>query len=1099
VKLKRIKIFGFKSFADKVNLEFHEGITGVVGPNGCGKSNISDSFRWVLGEVSAKSLRGNKMEDVIFAGTHTRKPLNYAEVSITLTDIGGLLPTEFEELEITRRYHRSGESEFLINRQAVRMKDVQSLLLDSGIGKNAFSIFEQGKIDQVIQFTPLERRHIFEEAAGILRFLQRKREAMKKLEQTDQNISRVKDIHKEVEKQITVSAKQAEEARIYKEKKVLLQDLDKGLFVAKWHAFDEKIGKIQGRSEEQENQIANANENIANIERDLKKAKDHVEEGELELRAKSEEVYKARSEKQIKNRERQTHEERLKESSENQRRWQIELENIIQRREARKKEMKVAKEKISKLEEEISVIEKTLKGQKEKVVALEEEVTTLREEQQQGHEERLQLLQTENHAESELKQNNLRLENNEGRERLVKERQQQLEKITSQCKENVEAKRKEVASLSKLIDEQKEILDTLEEQQKALSDEIASSQAKYEEVQRDYAESGARYRALKRLHDEMEGFSTGSKRLLQEASNAKSALHGKLKGLYEYITPKQGAEMALSVVLKPYAQTLVVEKQKDFDEILSFAAKNKLQDFSLLCLENLQQTDSSHPKKNGQEIESFLEKVSGGKLAEHFLKEVFFVKDKETAFSLVKNSPGCEAWVENGAYLNRHNVIFYTSQGENNVFVREAEIKALEQKLTKLDTTKSQLDKLIGELQEKRAVIQNERIKVDKESRRNEMTLVESNFILQRFQGDFDRANQESTELEQERAALQKATKLLQESIKELTIRHQEAKSAVEKIHRNAASLIERLEERSSVLKKDQEKLIEMQHHFHQTSDEFKHTLHSLHVMEVQEKDSEEQVVRLKEEIETTRDLQEQFKEKSSEYEKLLSDVDSTLKEVVDACSQLEENLLKRKEKIKGLEEKLNHENERLKKLEGEEHKLEVQVAQIDSSKQALAGEFHEKYQMTLEEAFKEFVPLEKPIDQVEKEVRGLRRELETVQSEINMTSIEEHDKHKTRFEFLNKQIDDMAESKKELIEIITKLDEQSRVLFNETFQKVRENFLKNFRILFNGGEADLKFIEGGDVLEAGIEIIAKPPGKQMRSIFLCRPYEDVKNGRRIR
>lgn len=224
MRLKRLKIIGFKSFADKVALEFHDGITGVVGPNGCGKSNISDAFRWVLGETSAKSLRGKKMEDVIFAGTSTRKQVNMAEVSITLTDIDGMLPVDYSEIEITRRYYREGESEYLINRQQVRMKDVQDLFLDTGMGKNAFSIFEQGKIDQIIQLNPVERRYIFEEAAGILRFLIRKREALSKLEKTDENISRIKDIHKEVEKQILVLERQAEEAKEYKEKKYATRD-----------------------------------------------------------------------------------------------------------------------------------------------------------------------------------------------------------------------------------------------------------------------------------------------------------------------------------------------------------------------------------------------------------------------------------------------------------------------------------------------------------------------------------------------------------------------------------------------------------------------------------------------------------------------------------------------------------------------------------------------------------------------------------------------------------------------------------------------------------------------------------------------------------
>ena len=202
MRLKKIIIHGFKSFADRVVVDFSEGITAIVGPNGCGKSNISDAFRWVMGEQSAKSLRGGKMPDVIFAGTSTRKPMNFAEVTLVLTDIKGALPVEYEEVAITRRLHRNGDSEYLLNRNPVRLKDIQGIFLDSGVGKKSFSIFEQGKIDEVINLGPMERRRIFEEAAGILRFLERKREALRKMKQTDENMTRVLDIHKEVEEQI---------------------------------------------------------------------------------------------------------------------------------------------------------------------------------------------------------------------------------------------------------------------------------------------------------------------------------------------------------------------------------------------------------------------------------------------------------------------------------------------------------------------------------------------------------------------------------------------------------------------------------------------------------------------------------------------------------------------------------------------------------------------------------------------------------------------------------------------------------------------------------------------------------------------------------
>jgi len=313
IRLKKIEILGFKSFADKTSLEFHEGITAVVGPNGCGKSNISDAFRWVLGEQSAKSMRGSKMHDIIFAGTAKRKPLNFAEVTLTLTDIDGMLPTEYEEVSVTRRVHRSGESDYLLNRRPVRLKDVQDLFLDSGMGKSSFSIFEQGKIDQIINYSPLERRYIFEEASGILRFLQRKREALRKLEHTEANIDRVKDIHQEVERQIIVLEQQAEKARLYKENRGDLEYLELALFVAKWNNLAKRIENTGTREHDKKDEIETLTTAIETSERELHEAKKKLTEGELELQTQREEVYKKRSEKEIKSKERQANQERLQE------------------------------------------------------------------------------------------------------------------------------------------------------------------------------------------------------------------------------------------------------------------------------------------------------------------------------------------------------------------------------------------------------------------------------------------------------------------------------------------------------------------------------------------------------------------------------------------------------------------------------------------------------------------------------------------------------------------------------------------------------------------------------------------------------------------
>ena len=591
MKLKKIEIFGFKSFADKICLEFDQGITAIVGPNGCGKSNIADAFRWVLGEQSAKSMRGSKMPDVIFAGTTHRKPLNFAEVTITLSNEDGMLPVEFAEVAVTRRLHRSGESDYFINKHPVRLKDVQSLFLDSGMGKNAFSIFEQGKIDQVINFSPLERRYIFEEAAGILRFLQRKREALKKLEDSENNVSRVKDIHQEVEKQIVVLEEQAEKARLYKENKLHLEQLEKSVFVVKWDHLVKKNSDIQEKEKTQKKSIEDVNLELTTFQTRLQAAKQNLWESEKTLRARNEEVFKTRSDKEIKTRDKQSNQERLKEIAAKEKRWLNELDGMKEKRKNLQNDFQKTQKQQQQFEKELVVLEKNSRFQRDKVHALESDITKLREKQQTTQQELLKLVQSENQIESELKQNTVRLENSNERKTRLAERKEKLGIILTDVNSQLKEKKNLADELTSVIEVRKKTFIALEELLKGLSKEIEMIQEQLDVILQELAEGKARQKALLRLRDEMEGFSSGSKRLLQETAQPKSLFYQMIKGLYEHITPKAGGEAALAAVLRPYAQTLVVETRENFEQVIAFARKNQLKDFSLLCLEDLTESD----------------------------------------------------------------------------------------------------------------------------------------------------------------------------------------------------------------------------------------------------------------------------------------------------------------------------------------------------------------------------------------------------------------------------------------------------------------------------------------------------------------------------
>lgn len=1081
MKLKTIEILGFKSFADKTKLRFHPGITAVVGPNGCGKSNISDSFRWVFGEQSAKSMRGNKMNDVIFAGTTTRKPLNLAEVTITLSDIGGSLPTEFEEVSVTRRLHRNGDSEYLINRRPVRLKDVYDLFLDSGVGKNAFSIFEQGKLDQVINLSPLERRYIFEEAAGILRFLQRKREALKRLEHTEQNLERVRDIHKEVEKQIIVLQEQAEKAKIFKENKIELETLEISLFAVKGNNLEVKGDQLREKEIAKRKEMEQANLELYKCEIERQNGNILLGDAQSSLQKQKEKVFKARSDKEIKKRELQTGEERLREMVVKAQEWRVELDLMTAKRKERKIQAEEAQKNFEKLEEDRFRLEGVRREQQEKVHLLEEGLGGLRGRQSQAQKELLQLLQRENKAESELKQASIRFEHtHESKERIVLHILT-LQKTFEESKDAIEYKRSEVERVSDETLRMKERFAMIEDKIEEKTEAIRETQTSLDQIYQEKAECKARQNVLLRLRDEMEGFSSGTKKLLKEAANPKSPIFGKIQGLYESLTPQKGAEMALSVVMRPYVQTLVVSANC-FNEVILFAKANNIRDFSLISEKHL--VLPSNAFEHMPEEKSLVQLVNDSIFARHFLGRKFVVKSKEEALDLVHLHPGAEVWSEEGVFVDCNGVHFFTSEGEKNVFFREAELKSLEEKLGKLELNRRTSEQKSKELLQIRSELNSQKSEIDGQIRKAEMKSLELKMNLQRLTSDFEKGEREIAKEEGEIRTHENALSELSFRLQDLKQELSQAKERAMEVQGLTDSLSEELNARVDLLKLEQNDLIEKDRSFQKTSEEIRKVAHMLNVLEVKDLESLQQEKRLEDEIKSIEEKEAKLQLSRAAFAEELKEVEFALSEVSAACLQLEEVVSERREALDKIEEIIVGKRDALKQRELELYEMGIQAAQLASSFQALERELQERFHLTLAAAAKQAASLDRTIEKAERDVRALRRRLEEA-GDINMTSIEEFDKHKERYEFLNQQIDDLVVSKGELIEIITQLDTESRKVFKETFEVIRQNFMKNFQILFRGGESDLQFTEASDILEAGIEIVAKPPGKQMRSINL--------------
>ncbi len=1082
MRLKKIEILGFKSFLKKTVIEFEGGITAIVGPNGCGKSNIADAFRWVLGEQSAKSMRGNKMYDVIFAGASNYKPVNIAEVTLTFTDVAGMLPVDYEEVAVTRRLHRNGDSDYLINRHPVRLKDVQALFLDAGMGRDAFSIFEQGKVDEVIQLPPLERRAIFEDAAGIARFLLRKKEALRKLELTDQNISRLKDIHQEVEKQVVLLEQQSYKAQLYQDKRSQLEKFEKAHLVGKWTTSDKRWQEATAQMEKSELKLSEGQKGMSGWESELQKAKQLLEEQEALLNTSREELFKTRSAKELKAQEKQAHADRLLEIDERKKQIEQEKTELIQRRKELQDELKRSRLQHKDMERQLDDAGEVTRALREKVQQLDAEVGKLREQQQKVQQERLKQVQAEGQAESEQNQIRMRIEHSQERLQQLQDRQQILTQAIEGFQQALEEKKGNMQTVSQSVDEQRGGLQRLERQFKEISQEIQQMQTEIDGVQRELTEGNARQKVLMKLREEMQGFSQAAKKLIHESQQAKSPLHNKIQGLYELFSADVADPNLLAAAMRPYMHTLVVRTVRDFQDVLHFARENKLKDFSILCLEHLRSNFTSSGKSNSKELKALLE--GGQPLTRHFLQQIFVATSTEKGLEAIRAADGFEVWTQDGAFIDKHHVVFYPVQGESHVFAREAEIKTLEKKIAEQEKVLNRLNTSMQETQKKKIDIQTKQNEADKSIRREEMKLVEVNFALQRAHSDLEKAQKERQQIEGETRHVAEQTQKYEKALEEVAQRYIQSKKKASDAQQQSMHTDVELDQRLGVLKGQQRDLREKEQSYQKLQEQFSKLTYALNLLDMRCQENQQQEERLVQELKEHHTLKENIGNQETQCEKALKTVEKTLKELETNCRKGEEEVQKKKGGVLKIEAQGKSLQEGIKKIETEHYQLGIQCAQHAVAKQTIETELQERYKLTIEEARQLDFILDKTLEQSDKQIKALRQELEEMGA-VNMTAIEECAQYQERRTSLSQQIQDLAGAQQELIRIIADLDGESRKQFKEVFAQVRTNFQKNFSILFRGGEADLQLTEHEDVLEAGVEIIAKPPGKQMRSISL--------------
>ena len=1120
--LKSLTALGFKSFADKTTLNFVPGVAAIVGPNGCGKSNISDAIRWVLGEQSAKALRGGEMADVIFNGTDFRKPLGMAEVSLTIGEADAEhlkaagVDVEFNEVTVTRRVFRDGGSEYFINKVPCRLKDIQQLFMGTGMGRASYSIMAQGNITQIISSRPDDRRMVFEEAAGITRFKAQKKETLRKLEHTDQNLLRVADLIREVKRQIGSLQRQAGKARRYKQLASELQHLDTQLARHQYDVFQTEIRERQESQQKLQVEMEVCSESVLRGENEVHQLRERLAELEQELHAARHHGMELKG--QIDRNEGRIHfnQERRAEVDSQNAKALADITQAEERHTGAQQELEGTTQRLAEAAAALEQHKVTLQQKREALQTLERELAAKQEELRKGQADLFASAQQLSRSRNEINALDLQKEGN-----LVR-----VEKLQAEQVQLAEEKARLEASLlefeTNFETEKQNILasrGTLEERQARLrevQEELNKSGQALDQLLRQQAEKRSRLNVLEQLQHDYEGFSAGTQALLKGRQGVVGSLTDKIRVPDEYI-------LAVETALGHNLQLVLVEQPEIATQIIADLNEQKKGRASVaaLAFANSGQTELPTIIPNG--ATHILQVIQSDDSIQPLLKKLFertcIAPDLATATAAWRESNGYFDFVtRTGEVLSRAG-IFTGGSGNGakpatSILARKNQIEELQALLSHLQEQVNDASRAKGALQsEQTALLASlEQARTDLKSRevaiatrQGEFNALQSSvrtlnqkietvaYELQRLSGQEEEGNQKRAALAARIAEFEQAEAALQAQLTEFN-------AALEQLRQNRETANATLTETKVALATDEQVCSS----FRQQQGQLEHRIREL----------DQLVTSRKNEVASFVSKREQFQAEIESARQRIESLQHERDQVNEQIANLESQKDEQESDILAREETLKEQRRRLGEIQQRRGVIDVELAQKQMSVENLRQRIQEKYQINLDDIRSECITItyvdegparvetlspQEMADQgvatdwnaVAEQVAGLQKRVEEM-GPVNLVAIEEYEETEQRYKFLSEQHDDLVKAKEQLLEALNTINTQTKEMFAETFAKIRENFQRTFTEIFGGGKADLILVNEGDVLESGIDIVARPPGKQLQSISLLSGGEQT-------
>ena len=1089
--LKRLEMQGFKSFADKTVLEFMPGITSVIGPNGSGKSNISDAIRWVLGEQSMKSLRGSKSEDIIFAGTQNRKSLGFAEASLVFDNTDGKLPVEYTEVTVTRKIYRSGESGYYINKTPCRLKDVLELFMDTGIGKDGYSIIGQGKIDEILSNKSEDRRHIFEEAAGIVKYRVRKVESEKKLEHTKLNLLRINDILSEIESNIEPLRIQSEKARKFLDLREELKSIEVGLFLYNIESYKEKLQKVIEDNEilkSQNEEASNKMQEISDLKEKLKQEIDDITNNIENMQNLG---FESEKEKERLNSEINISKERITNNKENDNRYNAEIEEIKLRIKDLEEEKKAKLDKKNnlftnkeKFQKELEEKEKELEEANKKLSSKELEI-----------EEKKKIVSDNTDAKYEKQANISTIEAN----------LENIEKRKKQIATEIDFNISELDSTRLTKEEIAKVFYEIEDKKNKATKSLNEISSKSEETERkikeyddtinkllsEYRIKESRLKFLRETEREKEGYIRSVKNLLldcEKDNSLKKGLHGVLASILK--TPKE-YETAIEMTLGAALQNVVTETEQDAKKLVEHLRKNNLGRASFLPISTVKGKKlEKYNSKNINGIQGIAsDLVEYNKKYEQivlsFLGRTIIVDDMDTAIALAKqNNYSFRIVTLKGDLINPSGAITGGSVAQKtvNILGRAREIEDLEKELKKINSK-------IEKIQQEKEEYLNDSESVLEEINSLEKSLQEIDIVyaadkqkLIAVEENIDRIQKRLEKLKTEKEELEKQ--------KEEEIKNKEQEEAdIKKISEENIELNAIIEQFANLNKDNQTYIDDL-------NMDVTNLKISVSSFDESESSIDEMVERINLDIENNNSSIES-KLKQKENIKLDNEtLENNIKELLEKINEIDEKVNNSGNQVNELKAQRIEKNNSLSKAEKDyESQFEVieglkeQIVKIDVKKSKLEQDIEDVVNKLWEEY--ELTPnnvgeYQKPenVQSTTKQVNKLRSQIKELGS-INVDSIEEYNTTKQRYDFMCEQRLDLEDGIAKLKKVIQDMTSTMKTQFATQFEIINKNFGEVFKELFGGGKAELILTDPENILECGIDIHVQPPGKKLQNMTL--------------